>query len=136
MRKPEHLTNDLLALMPCGSRAPPRLSRRADYGGRRGRRGLLRRPMRAGPVPISPGVHIEGVLRLPASDPVASLVVHGATGTSSHFYRGFAQDFGAVTADPTRRVRLPRPQQRAGVFPTAAQLKRLTEHSRKPTGRW
>jgi hypothetical protein len=115
MRKPEHLTNDLLALMPCGSRAPPRLSRRADYGGRRGRRGLL---------------------RLPASDPVASLVVHGATGTSSHFYRGFAQDFGAVTADPTRRVRLPRPQQRAGVFPTAAQLKRLTENSRKPTGRW
>ena len=51
MRKPEHLTNDLLALMPCGSRAPPRLSRRADYGGRRGRRGLLRRPMRAGPDP-------------------------------------------------------------------------------------
>ena len=81
-------------------------------------------------------MHIEGVLRLPASDPVASLVVHGATGTSSHFYRGFAQDFGAVTADPTRRVRLPRPQQRAGVFPTAAQLKRLTENSRKPTGRW
>lgn len=76
------------------------------------------------------------VLRLPASDPVASLVVHGATATSSHFYRGFAQDFGAVTADPTRRVRLPRPQQRAGVFLTAAQLKRLTENSRKPTGRW
>lgn len=87
-------------------------------------------------IPISPGVHIEGVLRLPASGPVASLVVHGATATSSHFYRGFAQDFGAVTADPTRRVRLPRPQQRAGVFPTAAQLKRLTENSRKPTGRW
>ena len=62
-------------------------------------------------IPISPGVHIEGVLRLPASDPVASLVVHGATATSSHFYRGFAQDFGAVTADLTRRVRLPRPQQ-------------------------
>ena len=37
-------------------------------------------------IPISPGVHIEGVLRLPASDPVASLVVHGATATSSHFY--------------------------------------------------
>ena len=87
-------------------------------------------------IPISPGVHIEGVLRLPASDPVASLVVHGATATSSRLYRGFAQDIGAVTADPTRRVRLPRPQQRAGVFPTAAQLKRLTENSRKPTGRW
>ena len=26
-------------------------------------------------IPISPGVHIEGVLRLPASDPVASLAV-------------------------------------------------------------
>lgn len=38
-------------------------------------------------IPISPGAHIEGVLRLPASDPVASHVVHGATATSSHFYR-------------------------------------------------
>lgn len=46
--EPEHLTNDLLALMPVRF---PRLSRRADYDGRRGRRGLLRRPMRAGPDP-------------------------------------------------------------------------------------
>lgn len=136
MRKPEHLTNDLLALMPCGSRAPPRLSRRADYGGRRGRRGLLRRPMRAGPDPDLSGRAHRGGAATPGFG--SGRLTRGPRGDGHVFplLQGFAQDFGAVTADPTRRVRLPRPQQRAGVFPTAAQLKRLTENSRKPTGRW